>query len=72
MVTLEMVKFFQGIIISKDENMHSKVSKCYTAVQSSNLNEELGQIHHIFSDKTGKLRVHFQFSQRKKYVKNEK
>ena len=54
-VTLEMVKFIQAIIISKDKNLMSQESKIYASVQSSNLNEELGQIQYIFSDKTGTL-----------------
>ncbi|EGR30447.1 phospholipid-translocating p-type flippase family protein, putative [Ichthyophthirius multifiliis] len=48
-VTLETVKFIQGIIISKDPYMDK------TKVHISNLNEQLGQINYIFSDKTGTL-----------------
>lgn len=55
MVTLEMVKFIQAIIIGKDKNLMSPATKIYASVQSSNLNEELGQIQYIFSDKTGTL-----------------
>lgn len=55
LVTLEMVKFFQGICISKDAKTYSLVGKTPTIVQSSNLNEELGQVQYIFSDKTGTL-----------------
>ena len=55
LVTLETVKFFQGVIISNDERMKTKKSNDYVTVQTSNLNEELGQVQHIFSDKTGTL-----------------
>ena len=50
-----MVKFAQGILISKDPKMYTKATDIWTNVQSSNLNEELGQIEYIFSDKTGTL-----------------
>ena len=49
-----MVKFMQGIIISKDKDMRN-VDNELVSVQSSNLNEELGQVQYIFSDKTGTL-----------------
>lgn len=49
LVTLEVVKFIQGIFISNDQEMPE------SRVQTSNLNEELGQIKYIFSDKTGTL-----------------
>ncbi|KAM3140134.1 hypothetical protein pb186bvf_007687 [Paramecium bursaria] len=52
-VTLETVKFTQGISIMSDKKCISNDIPC--AVQSSNLNEELGQINYIFSDKTGTL-----------------
>lgn len=55
LVTLEMVKFMQGIIISKDIKLKSLKENEYVSVQSSNLNEELGQVEYIFSDKTGTL-----------------
>ncbi len=35
--------------------MVQKSTKIAANVQSSNLNEEIGQIKHIFSDKTGTL-----------------
>lgn len=49
-----MVKFIQGIFISKDTEMKSCDNE-FVNVQSSNLNEELGQVQYIFSDKTGTL-----------------
>ena len=55
LVTLEMVKFVQGILISKDEKLKCIKENEYVNVQSSNLNEELGQVEYIFSDKTGTL-----------------
>ena len=55
LVTLEMVKFLQGTLITKDKYMFHIGTQTPTVVQTSNLNEELGQIEYIFSDKTGTL-----------------
>jgi phospholipid-transporting ATPase len=55
LVTLELIRFFQGIIIHKDKRCMVKSTGEPTSVQSSNLNEELGQVNFVLSDKTGTL-----------------
>lgn len=55
LVTLEMVKFVQGIFIALDLNLYYEPSDIPAEVHASNLNEELGQIAYVFSDKTGTL-----------------
>ena len=55
LVTLEMINFIQAYFISVDVSMCDEKSGLLATVQSSNLNEELGMIHYIFSDKTGTL-----------------
>lgn len=55
LVTIETVRYMQAILISKDERLFAYGARSFTDVQSSNLNEELGQISYVFSDKTGTL-----------------
>ncbi|KAK2176219.1 hypothetical protein NP493_675g03060 [Ridgeia piscesae] len=54
-VTLEMVKFAQAIFINWDLDMYYAPTDTPAMARTSNLNEELGQIKYIFSDKTGTL-----------------
>jgi len=54
-VTLELVKFFQAKIITGDKKMKNPETEVSVGVHSSNLNEELGQVQYVFSDKTGTL-----------------
>lgn len=60
LVTLDMVKFFQGIMMMFDLNMYHEakdndgnIVEIPMQVRCSDLNEELGNISHVFSDKTG-------------------
>ena len=55
LMTLEMVKYLQGTFISWDYHMYDLVNHQKPRVQTSTLNEELGQVKFIFSDKTGTL-----------------
>lgn len=52
-VTLEFVRLIQGIFISSDKKMCSKGMSVDS--KANNLNETLGYVEHIFSDKTGTL-----------------
>ena len=61
-VTLEVVKYMQGYFIEEDKEMITRVQNgageietISCNVNSSNLNEELGMIDYVFSDKTGTL-----------------
>ena len=55
LVSLEIIKYIQGIFISWDIKLADKETYKYPIVQSSTLNEDLGQVGFIFSDKTGTL-----------------
>ena len=54
-ITLEIVKLIQGGFISVDADGYSKIREKYIKPNSVSLNEELGIINYIFSDKTGTL-----------------
>ena len=54
-VTLEFVKFIQVYFINWDTEMYYQPTDTYAIARTSNLNEELGQIKYVFSDKTGTL-----------------
>lgn len=55
-VSIEMIKFIQSTqYINKDLNMFHADSNTPALARTSNLNEELGQVEYIFSDKTGTL-----------------
>lgn len=55
MVSLEIVKFWQAGFMAKDHQMFDQEQDMEMRAQSSNLNEELGQVEYVFSDKTGTL-----------------
>ncbi|XP_030750728.1 probable phospholipid-transporting ATPase IA isoform X1 [Sitophilus oryzae] len=54
-VTLEVVRFIQAIFINTDIEMYHAETDTPAMARTSNLNEELGQVKYIFSDKTGTL-----------------
>lgn len=54
-VTLELVRFLQAIFINFDVEMYHEESNTPAMARTSNLNEELGMVKYIFSDKTGTL-----------------
>lgn len=54
-VSMEIVRVFQVYFIVNDKNIHDKETNIRTEVRTSNLNEELGVVHHLFTDKTGTL-----------------
>ncbi|CAI5652706.1 unnamed protein product [Oreochromis niloticus] len=55
LVTLEVIKFVQAFFINWDTDMLYEPTNTPAMARTSNLNEELGQVKYIFSDKTGTL-----------------
>ncbi|XP_024030758.1 phospholipid-transporting ATPase 10 [Morus notabilis] len=54
-VSIEIVKVLQGSFINQDLNMYYEETDTPARARTSNLNEELGQVDTILSDKTGTL-----------------
>ncbi|KAL8052779.1 hypothetical protein ABFX02_05G027200 [Erythranthe guttata] len=54
-VSIEIVKVLQSIFINQDVNMYYEETDKPARTRTSNLNEELGQVDTILSDKTGTL-----------------
>ena len=54
-VSMEFAKMVQGLQINWDLNMYHKETDTPALTRTTNLNEELGQIQYILSDKTGTL-----------------
>ncbi|KAE9309144.1 Phospholipid-transporting ATPase 3 [Phytophthora fragariae] len=54
-VSITLVKALQGYFMERDLDMYDEESGTPMSVRNMQLNEQLGQISHIFSDKTGTL-----------------
>ncbi|KAM9577272.1 phospholipid-transporting ATPase IG isoform 1-T1 [Trichechus inunguis] len=54
-VTVEMQKFLGSFFISWDKDFYDEEIKEGALVNTSDLNEELGQVDYVFTDKTGTL-----------------
>jgi len=54
-VSLEMVRFVQAQFMSWDIRMYDDETDSACLVRTSSLNEELGRVSYVFSDKTGTL-----------------
>jgi phospholipid-transporting ATPase len=54
-VMLEVVRLIQAVLINVDVEMYDPERDIPAVTRSSKLNEELGQVAYVFSDKTGTL-----------------
>ncbi|XP_044589030.1 phospholipid-transporting ATPase ID isoform X2 [Cotesia glomerata] len=54
-VSVEVIRFVQSFLINWDEEMYYAPTNTHARARTTTLNEELGQIEYIFSDKTGTL-----------------
>ena len=53
--SVEMIRFAHSFWINWDRRMYYRVKDTPAKARTTTLNEELGQIQYIFSDKTGTL-----------------
>ena len=54
-VTIEIIKIIQGIFIEWDAKLYCKSKQNFCKAKNVSINEELGNVNFIFSDKTGTL-----------------
>lgn len=54
-VTIAIVKSYQTFFLNRDLEMYDAVTDTPALVRNADLNDDLGQVTHIFSDKTGTL-----------------
>ncbi|GAB9475624.1 hypothetical protein Gpo141_00012712 [Globisporangium polare] len=54
-VTIAIVKSYQTFFLNRDIQMYDEVTDTPALVRNADLNDDLGQVTHIFSDKTGTL-----------------
>lgn len=54
-VSVEVNRYVQSLLIDSDEKMYFRSKDSYAKARTTTLNEELGQVQYIFSDKTGTL-----------------
>jgi len=54
-VSVEVIRFFHSLLINWDQKMYYAPTDTPPKARTTTLNEELGQIQYIFSDKTGTL-----------------
>ena len=54
-VSMEIVKLIQQILLEQDIDMYHEETNTPAEARTSTINEELGQVSYIFSDKTGTL-----------------
>lgn len=54
-ISMEIVKVIQVVLMNEDIDMYDPATNTPMKCQTSTINEELGQVSYIFSDKTGTL-----------------
>ena len=54
-VSVEVIRLFLSKLIDWDKEMYDSKSDTHAKARTTTLNEELGQIQYVFSDKTGTL-----------------
>lgn len=54
-VSVEVIRYCQSLLIDFDKKMYYEPKDAYAKARTTTLNEELGQVEYVFSDKTGTL-----------------
>ncbi|KAH9329629.1 hypothetical protein KI387_001737 [Taxus chinensis] len=54
-ISMELVRLGQAYFMIRDKKMYDSVSKSKFQCRALNINEDLGQVKYVFSDKTGTL-----------------